>query len=196
MTTPSADPGEDGFAYTYRPSLQGSPWAYHLTADGLAWRTGNKSGLVAYRDIRRLRMTYRPVNMQSYRFMTEIWADGASKFKIVSSSWKSIFEQERLDAHYSAFIAELHRRLVQAGATPRYEQGSHWLIYWPGVIVFTAMLLGLSMLTLRAVQADALGAAAFIAAFCAFFMWQGGNFLRRNWPNVYSPNALPAMLLP
>jgi hypothetical protein len=29
-----------------------------------------------------------------------------------------------------------------------------------------------------------------------FLFWQGGNFFRRNRPGFYSPEALPAELLP
>ena len=114
----------DGAAYSYRASLAGAPRLFKLTAEGIEWIAGPKSGLVPYRAIRRLRMSYRPANMQSHRFVTEIWADGASKLQIVSSSWKSLFEQERLDGSYSAFVTDLHRRITAAGAPVRFEQGS------------------------------------------------------------------------
>ena len=60
-------------------------------------------------------MSYRPTNMQQQRFMTEVWADGMPKLQIVSSSWKSMFEQERFDRAYSDFVAALHRSQARAG---------------------------------------------------------------------------------
>ena len=196
MSTQSAGLGGDSAAYAYRPSLVGAAWEFKLTNDGIEWVAGSKSGRILFRNIRRLRMSYRPVNMQSQRFMTEVWADGAAKLSIVSTSWKSMFEQERRDKPYSAFVAELHRRIAQAGATTLFEQGSNRLIYWPGLIVFAGVVLGLCVLIVRALQENAMGGAAFIGAFLALFLWQGGNFLRRNWPGIYCPDALPAELMP
>jgi hypothetical protein len=186
----------DGAAYSYRASLAGAPRLFKLTAEGIEWIAGPKSGLVPYRAIRRLRMSYRPANMQSHRFVTEIWADGASKLQIVSSSWKSLFEQERLDGSYSAFVTDLHRRIVEAGAPVRFEQGSGAIKYWSGVAAAAVLTIGLGVLIVRALQADATGGAVFIAVFMALFLWQGGDFLRRNQPGVYRPNALPPALMP
>jgi len=197
----SAEPAEtagsgDNPVYTYRPSLLGTPWAFRLTDNGLEWSAGSKSGRVAWRDVRRVRMSYRPASMQSHRFITELWADGAPKLQIVSSSWKSLVEQERLDKPYSAFVAELHRRIARAGATPRFERGNNPLIYWPGLIVFTGMGLALVLLMFRVLADGALGGAAVVAAFFVLFLWQCGNIFRRNWPGVYRPDALPEVLLP
>jgi hypothetical protein len=186
----------DDTAYTYRPSVLGAPWEFKLSDDGIAWVAGSKSGRALFRDIRRLRMSFKPANMQSHRFMTEVWAQGAPKLRIMSSSWKSMIEQERLDKPYVAFITELHRRIAQAGGNVVFERGSNRLIYWPGVIVFASMLLGLLVLILRALQSGALGGAAFVAVFCLLFAWRGGDFLRRNQPGVYRPEALPAQVMP
>jgi hypothetical protein len=48
----------------------------------------------------------------------------------------------------------------------------------------------------RALQADARAGAAFVAGFLALFLWQGGNFFRRNRPGLYRPDAIPAALMP
>jgi hypothetical protein len=182
--------------YSYRPSLLGAAWSFSLTGDGLAWEAGRKAGLVPYRHIRRIRMSFKPVSMQSQRYLTEVWADRAPKLEIVSSSWKSLVEQERLDKSYSVFVTELHRRIADAQAQTRFEQGSNPIIYWPGLGAFAGVGLGLAWLIVRALQADAKGGAAFIAAFMILFFWQGGNFFRRNRPGLYRPDAPPAELLP
>ena len=196
MIATSAGSDRNCDTYTYRPSVLGAPWEFRLTGDGIEWQAGRKSGRIAFRDVRRVRLSFRPANMQSHRFMTELWADGVPKLRIMSASWKSMFEQERLDAPYSLFIAELHRRIAQAGAPAAYEQGTHPLLYWPGVIVFAAMLIALGMLIVRALQAGTISGAVFVAVFGALFIWRGGNFLRRNRPGIYRPNALPAQLMP
>ncbi len=83
-----------------------------------------------------------------------------------------------------------------AAPPARFEQGSHPLLYWPGLIAFVGVALGLAVLIVRALQADAKGGAAFIGIFLLLFLWQGGNFFRRNRPGVYRPEALPAELMP
>jgi hypothetical protein len=188
--------GESRTAYAYRPSLLGASREFKLTDDGIDWSAGSKSGRIPFRDIRRMRLSYKPASMQSYRFMTELWADGAPKLEILSSSWKSMVEQERLDRGYTTFIAELHRRIAQAAPPARFEQGSNPIAYWPGLIVFVSVALGLAWLVVRALQAQAWGGAAFIGVFMLLFLWQGGNFLRRNRPGRYRPEAPPPELLP
>ena len=188
--------GEGDLAYAYRPSLLGAPWEFVLRDEALDWTAGRKSGRVALRDITRLRLSFRPIAMQSQRFLLEIWAVGAPKLEICSSSWKSMVEQERLDQGYTAFVAELHRRLAQSGGIARFEQGSDPLRYWPGLAVFAAIALALAALCVRSLQAHAWSGAAFVAAFLLFFLWQAGNYFRRNRPGRYRANALPAELMP
>ena len=182
--------------YTYRPSLLGAPWSFRLTSAGIAWEAGRKSGLVPYRDVRRVRLSFKPISMQTQRYMTELWADRAPRLDIVSSSWKSMVEQERLDKSYAAFVAELHRRLAGAQTSAVFEQGGNPLTYWPGLAIFVAVALGILVLIVRAVQSDALAGAAFVAVFLGFFLWHGANYFRRNRPGVYAPDALPDLLVP
>jgi hypothetical protein len=56
--------------------------------------------------------------------------------------------------------------------------------------------LGLALLVVRALQANAKGGAVFIGGFLALFLWQGGNFFRRNRPVRYHQLDIPTQLLP
>ena len=127
---------ESTIAYAYRPSLFGAAWEFALTDTGIDWVAGSRSGRVPFRNVRAVRMSYKPASMQPHRFVTELWADGAPKLQIVSISWKSMVEQERLDRPYSAFIGELHRRIALAAPQARFEQGTNPLKYWPSLILF------------------------------------------------------------
>lgn len=197
MTDVSATAEAEDIAYSYRPSLLGAAWSFRLTQTGIAWEAGRKSGLIPYRAIKRVRLSYKPVSMQSQRFLCEIWAEAAPKLEIISSSWKSLVEQERLDKPYAAFVTELHRRIARTpGAQAQFDHGSFPLLYWPGLAVFAGVALGLAWLTVRALQADAKGGAVFIGAFLLLFLWQGGNFFRRNRPGTYRADALPDLLVP
>lgn len=189
--------GNEGEAvYSFRPALLGADFTFRLGSGGLDWTRGTNSGHVPYRNVRRVRMSYKPASMQSHRFITELWSEGAPKLQIVSTSWKSMVDLQRLDASYSAFVAELHRRVARGAATVRYEQGVNGFFYWPGLALFIATGLLLAALVVRSLEAQTLGATAFIGALFALFVWQGGNFFCRNRPRQYYPDALPPELMP
>ena len=182
--------------YAYKPSLLGAVWQFRLAPDAIEWDGGNRSGRIPYGDIRRLRLSFRPVTMQTYRFLAEIWAVGAPKLQFASSSWRSMVDQERHDAAYSSFVVELHRRLAAAGADATFEGGSPAFLYWPGLVMFGGVSIALAALTVRGLQAQAWVGTAIVAGFLGLFLWQAGTFFQRNRPGAYRPEAVPRRLLP
>jgi hypothetical protein len=192
----SAAGGDTVLEYSYRPSILGAAWEFKLTARGIDWTAGRRSGRVAFRDVRRVRLSYRPMSMQTHRFVTEIWSEGTPKLEIVSSSWKSMVEQQQQNEPYVAFVTELHRRLAAAGVTVECVQGRGSFVFWPGLAVFVAVSLALAATVAHAVKIGTYGAGVMIVAFLLLFLWQGGNFFRRNRPGAYRLDALPAELMP
>src|SRR5262249_20789438 len=183
-------------SYAYRPSAFGPLRTFTLSEDGIDWMAGIQSGHLSYRNIRRLRMSFRPTSMQPQRFVVELWGEGAPKLQIASSTWKSITEQERLGQSYSAFRKRLHSRISHPAGPSRFLQGSSPLIYWPSLVVFVVVALGLAALVVQALRTDTLSGAGLVAAFLALFVWQGANFIRRNRPRVYRADALPKEVMP
>ena len=184
------------FSYAYKSSLVGAPLEFQLAPDALEWRKGGIAGRTPYGSVRRIRLSFRPMTMQNYRFVTEVWPESGPKLQIASTSWKSLVEHQGLDAEYRAFVSELSRRVGAAGGNTAFDTGSPAFLYWPGVLVFTGASFALTALAVRALQEQAWGGAAFIAAFFALFLYQAGNFFRRNRPGTYSPDAVPPLLLP
>jgi hypothetical protein len=182
--------------YDYKPAAMGAPWQFRLAPEALEWSLGRHSGRAPYGSITRVRLSFRPVSLQSYRFLAEIWPRGGPKLVVASTTWRSMVAQERQDAAYAAFIDELHRRVVAAGGQGAFITGSPALLYWSGVAIFLAASLALAALTARAVAAEAWTAGAMIAGFFGLFLWQLGGFFRRNRPGRYRPDALPPALLP
>src|SRR5215475_7694106 len=114
VVEPSTDISGRPVSYAYRPSAFGPLRTFTLSVVGLALKEEIQSGHIPYRNIRRLRMSFRPTSMQPQRFVVELWGEGAPKLKIASSTWKSITEQERFDQCYSVFVRELHSRISNA----------------------------------------------------------------------------------
>ncbi|MBV8837682.1 MAG: hypothetical protein JO000_14170 [Alphaproteobacteria bacterium] len=184
------------FCYAFKSSLIGAPLELRLTDDALEWRKGSAAGRAPYRGIRRIRLSFRPMTMQNHRFLAEVWPSGGAKLSIASTSWKSMFEHERLDAAYAAFVTELNRRVGAGGAQAAFDCGSPALLYWPGVVILCGAALGIAALAVRALSIGAFAGAAFIAGFLALFLWQAGGFFVRNRPGRYRPDAVPRQLLP
>jgi hypothetical protein len=197
MDQPQADQDIEQYPkYAYKPSLMGSPWMLQLAPDALVWSLGSLSGRVPYGSIRRIRLSFRPVTMQSYRFLAEIWSERNAKIPISSASWKSLVEQERQDAAYVGFIRELHERIAKAGGRPRLDAGAIPFLYWPGVAIFAAISVALAGLIVRALQQGETAATLFLLAFFAFMLWQLGGFFKRNLPRRYTLDRIPADVLP
>jgi hypothetical protein len=182
--------------YVYKPSLMGAAWELCLRPDALEWRTGRHHGRIPYDRITRIRLSFRPVTMQTRRFVTEIWWPGAPRLSIASTSWRSLIEQAAQDQDYGAFVRELNARVAAAGGAASFETGVPSFLYWPGVAVFVGVAAGLAVLTLRALALDAYSGAALVAAFLALFVWQSGGYFKRNRPGRYRPEAPPKALVP
>ena len=182
--------------YSYKPSLMGGVWTFRLAPDGLQWSIGTVSGQVAYQDIRRIRMSFRPVTMQSYRFLTEVWSDRNPKLPIVSSSWKSLTEQERFDEAYTHFVVGLHEKIAGAKGSPQLQAGAMAFLYWPGAAIFAAICVATIGILVRTLQEGETAATLFLLAFFAFLVWQLGRFFKRNLPRLYTLDAIPNDVLP
>ena len=181
--------------YAFKASMVGAASEFRLLPDAIEMDRGGRVVRFAYGEIRRVRMAFRPVTMQSYRFITEIWG-GGPKMVIASCSSRSVVEQTRQDAEYNAFIAELHRRLAVSGRAVKFQTGSPVLIYWIGFAAVTGLCLAAAVLAFRSLQIDSWLTAAIVGGMLLVFLWQAGDFLRRNRPGRYVPGELPRLVLP
>ena len=188
---PAGDP-----SYAYRPSLIGGGCQFTLRPDAMEWQIGSRNGRIHYDRISAIRLSYRPVTMQSHRFITEIWSPGHPKIQIASVSWRSIVEQERFDKPYAAFIAELHRRIAAAGTSTQFTTGVPAITYWVGFAVFAAVMVAMGVMIVRALLLSQWSASAIVGVFFAVFAYQLGNYFRRNRPGRYRPDAIPSEVLP
>lgn len=190
-TAPDQDP-----SYSFRPSLIGGAWSFRLGEDAIHWTSGSDSGRIPYDDVKLVRMSYRPRSMQRHRFVTELRTHSGPKVTIISTSWKSISELERLDRSYQDFIVALHKRLGARGRPIEFIGGTNPVKFWISVVIFVPLVAGIIGVAVRAFREDAHVAALLIAGFFVVFVSQGVNYFRRNRPVRYQPNAVPPMLLP
>jgi hypothetical protein len=100
--------------YAYKPSLMGAPWELRAAEDALEWRSGRASGRIPYGDITAVRLSYRPLTLQSRRFVCEIRRRRGPRLTVPSTSWEGLLLPAPQDAPYGAFVRALHRRLAAA----------------------------------------------------------------------------------
>jgi hypothetical protein len=190
------DPASSDLTYRYRPRMVGGDFAFRLEPDALAWELGRRNGRLAYRDIARLRLGYRPANLAGSRFIAEIWSRAGAKFEIASISQRSLFDYQNLAAEYRAFIIELAYRIAVSGGKCRCDAGFPPWRWWPALFVAVATLTAAIYVSVRALIAGAVTAGAVIAALGLFFLWQIGSMVVRNRPRTYDPNSPPGDVLP
>jgi len=182
--------------YAYKASLIGSAHQFELTDAGLSWQVGGKSGVWPYADIAELRLSYRPVSMQSRRFRADIMRKDGQRIAVLSTSWQTVALMAPQDKDYTAFITQLHARMKQAGSKAVLVGGLKSGLYIAGAVVVALVSISIVGLLVRALAIGEFAGALFLVGFAALFGWQIGGFLMRNRPQSYTFDQLPKALLP
>jgi hypothetical protein len=195
LAATSAD-GAPATRYAYKASLIGGAHRFELTEHGLSWQVGGKSGVWAYADITAIRLSYRPVSMQSRRFRADIESAGGQRLVILSTSWQTAALMTPQDNDYRVFITELHARMAKAGGRAALIGGIGPKAYLAGIVLLALFAISMAGLLVRAIGTGEWAGALFLVGFAALFAWQIGGFMRRNRPQAYSFDRLPAALLP
>ena len=195
QATTSTD-GATGRRYAYKASLIGAAHQFELTDDGLSWQAGSKSGVWPYLDIAAIRLSYRPVSMQSRRFRADIESADGQRIVILSTSWQTVALMAPQDRAYRAFIMQLHARLRQAGSKAVLIGGIGPKTYAAGIVLLVLVAIAIAGLLVRAIATGEWAGGLFLVGFAALFTWQIGGFVLRNRPHGYTFDHLPEALLP
>ena len=182
--------------YAYKASLIGRAHKFELTEQGLSWHIAGRSGVWPYVEIEAVRLSYRPVSMQSRRFRADIVKADGARLSILSTSWQSAALMAPQDRDYRAFMVELHARMAKSGNGATLTGGLDPRIYAAAIVCVTLLAVAMGGLLLRSVATGAWAGALFLVGFAVLFAWQVGGFITRNRPLTYSFDNLPKDLLP
>jgi hypothetical protein len=196
MTIDLSNEAAAGLRYAYKASLIGSTHQFELTEGGLSWRIAGKSGVWPYAGISAIRLSYRPVSMQSRRFRADIENADRGRIAILSTTWQTVALMAPQDHDYRAFITQLHRRIEKAGSEVTLVGGLKPAVYAAAITLLTLVAIAISGLFVRAIATGEWGGALFLVGFAALFAWQIGGFVWRNRPRTYTSDHLPEALLP
>ena len=192
----SAGPADAATRYAYKASLIGAAHQFDLTGEGLSWRVAGKIGVWPYTDIAAIRLSYRPVSMQSRRFRADIENTNRQQITILSTSWQTVALMAPQDRDYRAFIALLHRRMQEAGSHATLIGGVRPWAHIAGVALLALVAVAITGLLVRALATGEFAGALFLVGFAGLFARQIGGFVRRNRPRTYTFDHLPEALLP
>jgi hypothetical protein len=187
-----------GVRYAYKASLIGAAHRFELTDVGLSWHMAGRSGVWPYAGISAIRLSYRPVSMQSRRFRADIESAGPGhgRLAILSTTWQTAALMAPQDHDYRAFITGLHARMKQAASQATLTGGLRPRIYAAAVVLLILVAIAMAGLFIRAIATGEWAGALFLVGFAALFAWQIGGFVGRNRPQAYTFDALPEALLP
>ncbi len=129
---PLSNEASQDVRYAYKASLVGAAHQFELTDDGLSWRIAGKSGVWPYTGISAIRLSYRPVSMQSRRFRADIENADGGRIAILSTTWQTAALMAPQDRDYRAFITQLHARMARAGSRAALVGGLGPRIYAAG----------------------------------------------------------------
>jgi hypothetical protein len=182
--------------YAYKASLIGAAHQFELTEQGLSWRVAGRSGLWPYADVAAVRLSYRPVSMQSRRFRADIENAVGARVVILSTSWQTAALMAPQDRDYRAFISQLHARMAVAGSRALLLGGLGPRVYAAAIMCVTLLAVAMAGLFVRSIATGEWAGALFLIGFSALFAWQVGGFITRNRPLAYTFDHLPKVLLP
>ena len=188
--------GAPTISYLYKASLISAAYQFQLTDAGLSWQMGRRSGVWPYADIASIRLSYRPMSMQSRRFRADIERAGGERIAILSTTWQTVSLMTPQDQDYRAFVTELHRRMEQAGSKASLTGGIGSVTYAMAVAVVVLLAIAMVGLLVRALATSEFTGALFLVGMAVWFAWTIGGFIKRNRPCRYSFDALPEALLP
>jgi hypothetical protein len=191
----TTSPGASTSRYAYKASLIGAAHQFELTDSGLSWQAGGKSGLWPYVDIAAIRLSYRPVSMQSRRFRADV-ESGGQRIAILSTTWQTIALMSPQDRDYREFITQLHAQMQRSGSKAALIGGVGPGTYVGGIVLLALVGIAIAGLLLRAIATGELAGGLFLVGFAALFTWQIGGFVMRNRPRAYTFDELPKALLP
>jgi hypothetical protein len=196
MTDDQCNEDAATISYAYKASLIGSAHRFELTEAGLSWQIAGRSGVWAYADIVAVRLSYRPISMQSRRFRADIENRNGGRIAVLSTTWQTVSLMAPQDHGYRAFIVALHRHMQEAGSKAALAGGIGPKTYAAAVLVLVLLGVAMAGLLLRALSTGEWMGALFLVGFAGLFTWQVGGFVKRNRPRSYSFDHLPEALLP
>lgn len=184
------------YLYAHRAKPFSAPLELRLTGTTFTAERGRSNQVFRLDGIERIHLSFSPRNTAREVFVCEVRATDGKSVRFDNLSWISLVQTERLDAGFRRFVLELISRAAQQSPGLRLEAGISMLRYrlmqMAGLGLFAALLASAVMAATKNSTLVALASLG-LAAYFAFWLW---TFLVRNRPGRFTPETVPARVLP
>ena len=188
----------DPTCYTHTYNFFKKARSYRLTGSALTWMDEGEAGVksLPYSDIKEVRLAYRPTRVQRNRYFAHIVPKSGKQIDITNTSFRGLGDLVEHNEAYSAFIRELHRRLVTMRTDATFHKGSSMLGYI-GNMLLTIFIVAMVVLAFFLLTATGVVWIAVVKlAIIAFFVPTLYRFMKRSRPQDYDPRDIPDDALP
>lgn len=187
----------DASTYRQRRTAFNRPRSYRLTGDALVWsEEGKGEDRLFYKDIREVRIAYRPDRVQTNRYITTLKTRTGWKLLISNSSYTGFATFQDHSPEYRAFILELHRRLAASGLPIVFAKGSTRAGYLGNLLLVLFIFAGLAFVLWMTGGQDRAWYVDAKLWTIVFFLPVLFVFIRKAKPERYDPLAPAADGLP
>ncbi len=188
---------DDGpLAYQHRAKPYAPEARFELKPDHVAITQGARKGDFPYRDIVMVRLTYRPRNVANEGYQAKLYRRDRKTASLTNLSWTSLVDMERRDADYRAFVRELIQRIAAANPGVVLRAGMPAWLHGVTALFGVLSVLALVIIAGQALVQGSWPMALLTGALGVYFFWWSARYLGRNRPRGFSPEAIPADVMP
>ncbi len=197
LPPPLVDEEEFGLpSYRQKPRPIGFDLAYKIEGDVLVIDSTRKIDRVRLASVEQVRFTFKPGNIASTGYVTELRLSDGKTITIGDISWRSMVEIERGGARYIRFIRELCAIIARLNPKARFVAGKPPVIWALFAVIATVSVLMMSYFAFRAWQQGVVGAVWIGVGLAAIAAWQMWPMVRLNRPRELALGEIPDDLMP
>lgn len=182
--------------YTHKPHAFAPETIWTLTQDGLNWQQTDKdkrSGTIAYKDIKMVRIRYEPTRYERKRVGLSIHA--GRLYHITNIGYGGVLDFVNQSESFNPFVKSFHDGFP-ANTKTKFYKGSTWAAMIGNLAITIFVLLLLFFLApIISVTGIPGGTAIFRIILILFFLPVLFLLIKRNWPREYRQETFPEEML-
>ena len=197
LHTPPDQDLDDGLpSYRQRPRPIGFDLAYKLEGQELVIDSTRKVDRVDLRAVEQVRFTFKPGNIATTGYVTELRLKDGKTVTIGDTSWRSLVEVERGGSRYVRFITALCEAIAEGSPEARFLAGKRPFIWVAFAFVSIVSIGMMAYFAWRAFISGFSGAMWIGVALGAVALWQMWPMVMLNRPMILKSGEVPAHLMP
>ncbi|MGL4441004.1 MAG: hypothetical protein ACRCUE_17220 [Bosea sp. (in: a-proteobacteria)] len=196
QSPPSDDDTHSWPSYEQRPRPVGVGVVYRLEDSVLEMDSTRHVVRVQLGEVEQVRFTFKPGNIASTGYVTQLRLKNGKTITIGDTSWRSMVEVERGGKRYVDFITALSQAIAAANPTARFLAGKPPAVWVAFSVVAVIAVATMAVFSWRAYTEGVMGAVWIGLVIGGVAMWQMVPLIRLNRPISLKTGEVPAHLMP